>query len=99
MRSPPQAASSGGAWFGAHALIAGAQVGNGTTASGAVGQSPRHLAARVAGQSRPGRRLGPVRVAEELADGWADYAATLAEMYPWPRWEVARLASIQTGEG
>ena len=35
----------------------------------------------------------------ELADGWADYAATLAEMYPWPRWEVARLASIQTGEG
>ena len=34
----------------------------------------------------------------ELADGWSDYAATLAEMHPWPRWEVARLASIQTGE-
>ena len=29
-----------------------------------------------------------------IEDGWADYAATLAETTDWPRWEIARLAQF-----
>ena len=35
-----------------------------------------------------------------LSDSWADYAATLTKMHAtWPRWEVARQASIATQGG
>ena len=29
-----------------------------------------------------------------MAEGWADYARTLSETTDWPRWEIARVASI-----
>ena len=29
-----------------------------------------------------------------VADGWDEYAKTLAETTDWPRWEIARLAAI-----
>ena len=29
-----------------------------------------------------------------MAEGWADFAASLSEMTDWPRWEIARLSSI-----
>ena len=46
----------------------------------------------VADEAAAGSDFGP------LADGWEDYAKTLAETTEWPRWEIARVATIAMQE-